>query len=1044
MILFAFISLIKMIYAVSKRIRTTPSWIDLQRAILRNFSGLERVKALELFKEYVKEVIHIPEDTSLDRNYIPASLIRESLDETNLDFENRYLLILMDNYSSFNLLQHDLLQMNDARIIFGSSFSKDLEYTQICRNINRIKIYMETGKTVVLLNLENLYESLYDALNQYYVTFGDQRFVDLGLGTQRVKCKVHKSFKLIVVADKQVVYKRFPIPLINRLEKHYLSIDSLLTPEQLDITMDLQKWAEEFTKGRIDNFNRRKALTLADIFIGFHPNALASLVLQAFSKFQKDGTLCKDEILDYCQDLLLQCAVPESVLGKEIDGKDIYQMYFEKQQHNSLENFIKTHVVEKNCPDNVFVQITTHSRLLSKVEVNEMAKRLGLLSESIELLSLQAFGTEQQFSGAIKSFFESLVHCTKILIIQCDSGDQYEDLIACTRFNVMNDYSNWDVPLDIKRLKHVLLIIQLPKVIGGCFVGFQGGKWLSYHIDNLHPDSTFMSLLPQMKDKSVSSLFSINAQFQQSENQKEFEQEAAKNRILKNCIHAAAALLKSPVSYDAFRSRKAKSLEALIQNLHAKDADNVMFLDVLRMRVSQLLLEREESITTEPESWLKREAAAPENVCNAGSFSNSVVQYLETKVTPILAYIISYIDSNCNLDLLNSADKWIVDLWFGMFRNANITFMKYNEIKAIKDTREMLEFDMRTYRKDGLLMKGRLPFSWLIKENVDKLMSQQHPQSEWLSKAFDVEETFNSSDIGKLLQTFSLDDEHKQMILDMYLLDYIQMTYKPASDSNREFEMIANDVKHNILLPLMMINNSITNPTNLMSFSGIHKMYNEHCLKYKLFSEIVSCCPRIVDDVTDQEKSALKGMTLLQKCLIYLLEMLTFSKEEDLKFIKQWANKVKGLTSLVNQLFCQIRSENLKIDLQSMICSWSRICTLKLFVEHTSSNQLLDHDIYYKIWTYMGERFDFKTLKCFENIDKFLKMCQKKGIEKCFGSILPSKCCSCGKDNGIINLLCDHRFCTECFDEIETFHRNKCPRCHCTAECASDSKGVKK
>ena len=37
---------------------------------------------------------------------------------------------------------------------------------QICRNINRIKVCMETGQTVVLLNLENLYESLYDALNQ--------------------------------------------------------------------------------------------------------------------------------------------------------------------------------------------------------------------------------------------------------------------------------------------------------------------------------------------------------------------------------------------------------------------------------------------------------------------------------------------------------------------------------------------------------------------------------------------------------------------------------------------------------------------------------------------------------------------------------------------------------------------------------------------------------------------------------------------------------------------------------------------------------------
>ncbi len=28
---------------------------------------------------------------------------------------------------------------------------------------------MEMGKTVVLLNLDNLYESLYDALNQVYI-----------------------------------------------------------------------------------------------------------------------------------------------------------------------------------------------------------------------------------------------------------------------------------------------------------------------------------------------------------------------------------------------------------------------------------------------------------------------------------------------------------------------------------------------------------------------------------------------------------------------------------------------------------------------------------------------------------------------------------------------------------------------------------------------------------------------------------------------------------------------------------------------------------
>ena len=80
-------------------------------------------------------------------------------------------------------------------VLFGSSFPKDREYTQVCRNINQIKICMETGRTVILLNLENLHESLYGLLNQYYIVLGGTRYVDLGLQTHRVKCRVHNDFK---------------------------------------------------------------------------------------------------------------------------------------------------------------------------------------------------------------------------------------------------------------------------------------------------------------------------------------------------------------------------------------------------------------------------------------------------------------------------------------------------------------------------------------------------------------------------------------------------------------------------------------------------------------------------------------------------------------------------------------------------------------------------------------------------------------------------------------------------------------------------------
>ncbi len=65
----------------------------------------------------------------------------------------------------------------------------------MCRNINRIKVCMEMGQCVILLDLEKLYESLYDAMNQYYVYLGGQKFVDLGLGTHRVKCRVHNDFR---------------------------------------------------------------------------------------------------------------------------------------------------------------------------------------------------------------------------------------------------------------------------------------------------------------------------------------------------------------------------------------------------------------------------------------------------------------------------------------------------------------------------------------------------------------------------------------------------------------------------------------------------------------------------------------------------------------------------------------------------------------------------------------------------------------------------------------------------------------------------------
>ena len=99
----------------------------------------------------------------------------------------------------------------------------------------------------------------------------------------------------------------------------------------------------------------------------------------------------------------------------------------------------------------------------------------------------------------------------KILIIQCDCGHLHSNLIACARHKVIDEIvvpqssSKGNKPEDTTQAinesvsdssnkseyistVHVVFIVQLPRKAGGTnFVGFQGGDWLSVHLDDLRP-----------------------------------------------------------------------------------------------------------------------------------------------------------------------------------------------------------------------------------------------------------------------------------------------------------------------------------------------------------------------------------------------------------------------------------------------------------------------------------------------------------------------------------------------------------------------------
>ncbi|CAH1273730.1 RNF213 [Branchiostoma lanceolatum] len=146
-------------------------------------------------------------------------------------------------------------------------------------------------------------------------------------------------------------------------------------------------------------------------------------------------------------------------------------------------------------------QITTHSKLLSHTDAQTLAAALGLPPFYVAVMSLQQFDTEHQFCKQIRDFLTTTLQQESVLIVQCDSGHTNSNLIACARYCVQDEQTQVG-----NTTAHLVFIVQLPRLPGGCFVGFQGGKWTCAHIDDLQPPHRNAPDVAQMRGKPISQL----------------------------------------------------------------------------------------------------------------------------------------------------------------------------------------------------------------------------------------------------------------------------------------------------------------------------------------------------------------------------------------------------------------------------------------------------------------------------------------------------------------------------------------------------------
>ena len=129
----------------------------------------------------------------------PSYLIHQNL----LDPLSRHLMIITDRFeSTLAFIESACLQTKkEYQIFYGSDFKEDLVEEAAYKQINDIILCMEGGVLCVLSNLENIYQSFYDMLNQNYQVIGNQRFCKVAIGPDSSRCLVHPNFKCVLVID---------------------------------------------------------------------------------------------------------------------------------------------------------------------------------------------------------------------------------------------------------------------------------------------------------------------------------------------------------------------------------------------------------------------------------------------------------------------------------------------------------------------------------------------------------------------------------------------------------------------------------------------------------------------------------------------------------------------------------------------------------------------------------------------------------------------------------------------------------------------------
>ena len=417
----------------------------LATSLLRNFGGKKELtdKVLATFFKCCFNINQI-------EFKLPAvnELIKANLE----DLSARHLMLLTKNSAALPIMfGYKLLNERTTKVLIGSEFEDDKNELHLITQINDIKLAMASGSTVVLLNHDNIYEALYDVLNQRYLVKKDQngkvkKMLRLAIGSRSQLCQVQDGFKIVVIVEQNHAYNKLDLPLLNRFEKQILCAEDILGEKQQKVVDILLDWVKLILKETGMN-------SYQELFCGYHHGTIPSAVL-SYSNYEDDKV--DENTVEVLKKWLAKVAKPISVMySRELS--EFTSDYF--QYHENFITILNHYILPTGGLGSACI-VLTHSPIS---HLDMVLERFPLANTKSSILQLAELSSERQLYKNLEEFFQSTAEEDLILFVQSDPIGCRQSLINHARYVCIKERAQQEYKQkEFKYRRHVVFLVHLP------------------------------------------------------------------------------------------------------------------------------------------------------------------------------------------------------------------------------------------------------------------------------------------------------------------------------------------------------------------------------------------------------------------------------------------------------------------------------------------------------------------------------------------------------------------------------------------------------